>query len=102
MVTKEKKTVQLGLRIDLDLVKNIEKMADYENIDKMSWIRGALVSFLKKEEQGAKDDAIKNYINLRIDKEKIKKICEFKIIPKDIENARKEFLNGIKNKAGKK
>ncbi len=95
----ERKTIQLGLRIDLDLMKKIEEISEYENIDKMSWMRKALATFLKEKEQKIKDDAIEDYINLRIDAAKLKKLCEFKAIPKDVEDTRKELLN---KKRGKK
>lgn len=92
----KRKTIQLGLRIDKDLLDKIEKMASHENIDKMSWIRRALATFLKGEEEEAISMAVEDYINLRIDEKKLKKITSFNKIPKDIEEARKEVLNKIK------
>lgn len=93
------KTIQLGLRIDVDLLKKIEKMAKYESIDKMSWIRRALASFLKGEEIEARTEAIEDYIQLRIDENKLKKIASFNKIPADIQKARKQVLIKIKEEA---
>ncbi len=97
-----KKTIQLGLRIDVDLLKKIEKMAQHESIDKMSWIRRALASFLKGEEEAAVTMAVEDYINLRIDETELRKITSFSKIPEDIQAARKEVLAKIKEEARKK
>lgn len=94
----ERKTIQLGLRIDLDLMKKINRISEHENIDKMSWMRRALATFLKEKEQEVKDDAIEDYINLRIDGMMLKELCQFKIIPKDVKNARKDVLNKKRGK----
>ena len=94
-----KKTIQLGLRIDEELLEKIEKMAQYENIDKMSWIRRALATFLKGEEIEAKSEAIENYVNLRIDEKELRNITEMKEVSKDLQDARKEVLNRIKEEA---
>src|SRR3989338_7403647 len=94
-----KKTIQLGLRIDKELLEKIEKMAQYENIDKMSWIRRALATFLKGEEIEAKSEAIENYVNLRIDEKELRNITEMKEVSKDLQDARKEVLNRIKEEA---
>ena len=91
-----KKTVQLGLRIDEEVLKNIEKMAQHENIDKMSWIRRALSTFLKGEELEAKSSAVEDYIQLRIDETELKRITNFTKIPADIQAARKDVLIRIK------
>lgn len=93
------RTIQLGLRVDLDLLKKIEKMAQHENIDKMSWIRRALATFLKGEEQEAITMAVEDYINLRIDESELKRMANFNKIPEDIQNARKEVLIKIKSEA---
>jgi len=94
-----KKTIQLGLRIDEELLEKIEKMAQYENIDKMSWIRRALATFLKGEEIEAKTEAIEDYINLRMDEKDLKNITGMKEVPKDIQEARNDVLSKIKQEA---
>ena len=97
-----RKTVQLGLRIDVDLLRKIEKMAQHESIDKMSWIRRALASFLKGEEEEAITMAAEDYISLRIDENEFKKISSFNKIPEDIQTARKAVLIKIKEEAIKR
>ncbi|MFH1638076.1 MAG: hypothetical protein ABIB71_06640 [Candidatus Woesearchaeota archaeon] len=90
------KTTQLGLRIDTELLKKIEKMARHESIDKMSWIRRALATFVNGEEKGAIDEAIENYMALRIDEGSLKQATGLKKVPKDMQEARKEVLSKIK------
>ena len=53
-----KKTIQLGLRIDKELLEKIEKLSGFEGIDKMSWIRRALASFVDDVEDEMEDCAI--------------------------------------------
>ncbi len=96
---KTTKTIQLGLRIDTQLLEKIEKLADIERIDKMSWIRRALATFVNGEEKGAIDEAVEDYINLRCDDEELKKVASFNKIPEDIQNARKEVVIKLKNEA---
>lgn len=95
MVTKKKKTTQLGLRIDDSLLEKIEKMAEYESIDKMSWIRRALATFLNGEEEAAIDEAIEDYIYLRIDEAQLIKAAKFKEVPLDVRKAREDCLKYI-------
>ena len=99
MVKKTNKTVQLGLRIDTQLLEKIEKLADIERIDKMSWIRRALATFVNGEEKGAIDEAVEDYINLRCDEDELKRVASFDKIPDDIQNARKEVIIKLKNEA---
>ena len=100
MVTTKKKTTQLGLRIENELLEKIERLAELESIDKMSWIRRALATFIQGEETGVIDDAIEDYIALRIDETEFKKYSKLKDVPSDIKNSRAEFLKFIiqKNK----
>ena len=92
------KTVQLGLRIEEDLLKRIEIIAQQEGIDKMSWIRRALATFLAGEEEGMKDEAIEDYIQLRIDEDELKHILNKKTIAKDIAKAREEIIHAVKKR----
>ena len=94
-----KKTIQLGLRIDKELLEKIEKLSGFEGIDKMSWIRRALASFVDDVEDEMEDCAIEDYINLRIDEKELENITGMKKIPKDLQEARKEVLNKTKQKA---
>jgi len=99
-MVKETETTQIGLRIDTNLLKEIDEMAEYENIDRMSWIRRALATFLKGEQLEAKNEAIENYVELIIDENKLKEILALNEIPIDLKKAREETLNKIKG--GKK
>jgi len=102
MVTNQKKTIQLGLRIDSDLLKDIEYLAQMEGVDKMSWIKRALADFVNEEKDSISKEAVKDYIGLVIDEKDLKEFTGFSKIPKDIEEARKEILNKIKKEALKK
>jgi len=99
MVKQEKKTIQLGLRIDLDLLKDIEYLAKSEGVDKMSWIKRALADFVNEEKDAMSKEAVKDYIGLVIDEKDLKEFAGFSKIPKDIEDARKEVLDKIKGEA---
>jgi len=95
----EKKTIQLGLRIDVDLLNEIESLAQSEGVDKMSWIKRALANYVNEEKDSMSREAVKDYIKLVIDEEDLKEFTNFSKIPKDIEEARKETLNKIKKEA---
>ncbi len=102
MITEGKKTVQLGLRIDKNLLDEIESLAENEGVDKMSWIKRALAGFVNEEKNSMSKEAVRDYINLVIDKTELKEFAGFSKIPKDIENARRDVLNNIKNGAMRK
>ena len=93
------KTVQIGLRLEKELLDKIEKLSDYEGIDKMSWIRRALANFVKDEEDGMSDAAIEDYIHLRIDEKQLKDYANFTKVPEDVQQARKDVLAKIKGDA---
>ena len=97
-----KKTIQLGLRIDEELLEKIEKLSDFEGIDKMSWIRRALARFVDDVEDEMEDRAIKDYLNLRIDEKELKSLTGMKEISKDLQEARKDILNKIKEEIREK
>jgi len=65
----------------------------------MSWIRRALASFVDDVEDEMEDCAIKDYINLRIDEKELRNLMGMKEIPKDLQEARKDFLNNIKQES---
>ncbi len=97
------KTIQIGLRLDKELLDKITKLSDHEGIDRMAWIRRALANFVSDEEDGMSDAAIEDYINLRIDESELKDYTGFKKIPSDLKEARKKFLdNVVGNKNDKK
>ena len=102
MVKEEKKTIQLGLRIDKNLLEEIESLAESEGVNKMSWIKRALAAFVDDEKDSMAKDAVKDYIGLVINEDTLKEFTAFSKIPKDIENARKEVLDNIKKEAMRK
>ena len=88
-------TIQLGMRIEKDLVERIEFLAKEEGIDRNLWIKRALGVFVADEEDGMMDGAIEDYINLRIDEETLIEITDFKKIPADIRKAREKKLEKL-------
>ncbi|MFH0876064.1 MAG: hypothetical protein V1859_09070 [archaeon] len=92
---KKANTIQIGLRIEKSLLERIEKMAEFEQIDKMSWIRRALVTFLKGEEQEEVHTCLEDYINLRIEEKTLLEKTGFKKVPNDIAKARADIVNNI-------
>ncbi|MBI2657292.1 hypothetical protein HYX08_01205 [Candidatus Woesearchaeota archaeon] len=92
---KGSKTIQIGLRLEKELLNKIEKLAESEGIDKMAWIKRALGVFVGDEEDDMTGEAIKDYIHLIIDEDELKRYTGFKEIPKDIQEARKEILKQI-------
>lgn len=95
---RETKTTQIGLRLENDLLKKIEKLANSEGIDRMAWIKRALGVFVGDEEAGMMDEAIEDYIHLRIDENELKNISGIKKVPIDVQEARKITLKSIINK----
>ena len=87
--------VQTGLRIEKSLLKKIEKLSQDEGVDRMSWMRRALSTFVKGEENGMKEEAFEDYILLRIDEDELKEILNIKKIPTDIQEARKAKIKQI-------
>lgn len=102
MVTQEKSTIQLGLRIDSDLLKEIEYLAQSEGVDKMAWIKRALAVSVDDEKTNMNKQAVKDYIGLVIDEKDFKELTGFSKIPGDIEEARAVVLNNIKKEVQEK
>ena len=102
MVKEDKGTIQLGLRIDKELLKEIEFLAENEGVDKMAWIRRALANSVNQERDSISREAVKDYINLIIDEEELKEFSDFSKIPKDIVEARRDVLNKIKKEVKEK
>ena len=95
------KTIQIGLRLDKELLEKIERLSEHECIEKMAWIRRALAVFVSDEEAGIADEAIDDYIHLRIDEEQLRDYTGFKKIPDDIKEARKKALEKIMGEESK-
>ena len=86
-----KKTVQIGLRIERELLNRIEELADFEKIDKMSWIRKALANAQREQENKMRDSIIDSYLNLRLSDEEFQRYMKMPV-PEDIKKARKNRL----------
>lgn len=93
------KSTPLSLRIPHKLLHKIDEMAGVENIDRISWIKRAIIMSIETLEEAGTDGAIKDYISLRISEEDLINITGMKKIPKDLQEARKEVLNKIKQEA---
>ena len=98
----DKQTIQLGLRIDRNLLKEIEYLSKSEGVDKMAWIKRALANTVSEEKDGMSKEAVKDYINLVINEEDFLEFTGFSSVPKDIGDARKEILGNIKKEVSKK
>ena len=90
------KTIQLGLRIDEELNKEIEHLSETEGVDKMAWIRRALADFANQERDSMSREAVKSFIHLTITEQDLKEFTGFSKIPKDILQAREDMLKSIK------
>ena len=97
-MTKEPKTTQIGLRIDKDVLSQIEELAEFDKVDKMTWIRQAIADRIDDIEQDMDDCAIEDYIHARILEEKFKEDMGWKKIPEDLKQARAESLKYIVKK----
>jgi predicted transcriptional regulator len=102
---KEPKTTQIGLRIDNEVLNKIEELADFDKVDKMTWIRQAIADRIDSEEQDNDNFAIEDYIHGRISEEKFKEVKKMdkNKVPADLKQARADFLKYlvIKDTEGK-
>ncbi len=89
------RNIQLGLRIDKKLLDKIEFLATNEGINRNLWIKRALATFVRGQEEGIREEATEDYILLRIDKKTFLKFTNYDNVPEDIENARKQKLKQI-------
>lgn len=104
-MTKESPTIQVGLRIEKDLLDQIEFFAEQNKIDKMSIIRQAIALYVGEMESAFEHEAIKDFIAGRIDEATLKKYTNLKNIPEDLKQARADVFKEIskevlKNKNG--
>lgn len=94
----KKGTTQIGLRIDNDVLSTIEEIAEFDKIDKMTWIRQAIADRIDDVEEEMDDGAIENYIHARISEEELKEEMNWKKVPADLKQARAEAINHIVRK----
>jgi len=97
-MTKEPKTTQIGLRLDNELLEKIEELAEYDKVDKMTWIRQAISERIDDIEDERDDVAIEDYIHARISKEEFKEEMDWKSVPSDLKQARAESIKHIVRK----
>ncbi|MFH1133252.1 MAG: hypothetical protein V1735_02080 [Nanoarchaeota archaeon] len=97
---KKPKTIQIGLRVDLELLRDIEELAEDEGVDKMSWIRRALALAVIEEKEEMSQMARKDFVCLKIDEKDLLEITESTKVPEDLKRAREEYLKKISS-AGK-
>jgi len=100
---KEPKSTQIGLRIDNDVLNKIEELAEFDKVDKMTWIRQAIADRIDEIEEEMNDVTIEDFIHARISEEELKKEMKWKQVPQDLLEARAEILKFIitKGKEGR-
>lgn len=99
---KESPTIQIGLRIEKDLLKSIEFIAEANKVDKMSIIRQAITLYVDDMETDIEDGAIEDYIAGRIDEVELKRDTGMKEVPEDLKSTRNETLKLISKKRMKR
>lgn len=95
LMKKGNKTIQIGLRLEKELIESLEFFAKNNKADKMSLIRQAIATYVTDMENAFQDAAIADYISLRINEEELKEHTGLKEIPNDIREARNEVLKSI-------
>lgn len=88
----------IGIYLDEEVLENIEGIASSDGTDKTSVIKRAITEFIDNHEKNRKEKIIEEYISLKINEIEIKKSFSWKEVPRDIREARKEFLKNIKRK----
>lgn len=97
MVTT-KKTVQLGIRVDKELIDRLSFFAEQSGVDKMALIRQAIAVHVAEMEKGFEEEAIEDFIGLRTSEKDFKEILKIDKIAEDIKKARQESIEKIKKK----
>lgn len=99
----DKETTPIYVRLDKALLRKVEELAKFEDIDKNDWIRRAILDSIDEFDEEMDDFIIDEYIQRRISKNEL--LNHFKDwkekIPSDIEKdreeyAKKRFTNYIK------
>ncbi|MDP2925257.1 MAG: ribbon-helix-helix protein, CopG family [Nanoarchaeota archaeon] len=89
----------VGIYLENETLKRIIEIAKEQGIDKSAVIKQAIQEFIDNIDDKMNDYYIKDYINLKLTENEVKERFEWKEIPKDIQEARKEVLNKIKQEA---
>jgi predicted DNA-binding protein len=91
----KKRDKLIGVRLDPDTYEELEFFSGEKKSTKMEFIRLAIESYLEEARNAFEDEAIQDFINLRIDEEEYLKFTEKKKVPRDIQEARKRRLEEI-------
>lgn len=95
-----KKSITVSFRLPQELVEDIDFLREALNLDRGTFVKNALSSFVDDSLEAYKKEAISDYVNLIIDEDELKGFLEkskkYKI-PKDIKEARARRLRGIEN-----
>jgi predicted transcriptional regulator len=94
-----KKSTPVSIRIPNDILKELDSMAETENIDRISWIRRAIMMAIEDLNQAEVDGAIEDYVCLRIDEAELKDISGMKKIPDDLKKAREGKITFLMQKS---
>lgn len=86
----------VGIYLENEMLKRLIEIAKEQGIDKSAVIKQAIQEFIDNIDDEMDGYFIKDYINLKITENQLKERFEWKEIPKDIQEARKEVLNRIK------
>ena len=96
MVKKQSKSsLQLGIRLDNDLMQQIQKLAEWQEIDRNSWIKQAIASAVQDDLDVMMDQITENYIKSRIDETEYLEYTKRENIPVDVKEARELRLRRI-------
>lgn len=86
----------VGIYLENEMLKRLIEIAKEQGIDKSAVIKQAIQEFIDNIDDKMDKYFIEDYINLKITENELKERFEWKEIPKDIQEARKEVLNRIK------
>ncbi|MBU1102983.1 MAG: ribbon-helix-helix protein, CopG family [Nanoarchaeota archaeon] len=89
----------VGIYLENEMLKRLIEIAKEQGIDKSAVIKQAIQEFIDNIDDKMDKYFIEDYINLKITENELKERFEWKEIPKDIQEARKEILSKIKQEA---
>jgi predicted DNA-binding protein len=93
-----KKTIQLGVRVDKDLMNRLDFFAKQQNVDKMDYVRQAISLFVAEMEKGYEEELIEEYVSARIGEKEFKELMRINSIDLDLKKIRKLNLEKISKK----
>ncbi|MEM4257011.1 MAG: ribbon-helix-helix domain-containing protein [Candidatus Diapherotrites archaeon] len=94
---KLKETI-LTIRIDKELLKELDFYSDKRKSTRAEFIRQAIINFISDLEDAEDDEYINHFVNGRIDEKEYLKHFGFNKVPNDILELRKQNLSKFKNK----